>query len=550
MLEPKVVGAGPLVAAMCRAIGLVDVLNQHLEWDHQRCRLSPGERILALIVNILTARQPLYRVWESFEKTDTALLLGAGITAADLNDDALGRALDKLFAAGPRLVFSYVCARAIAVEQVDTRFLHRDSTTRSLYGAYEDPVPGAVQPTYGYSKDKRPDLKQIVFALLANREGVPLLGEIHDGNASDKKLNGDVVDAICQLFAPDQLRQLVYVADSALVTGPNLHKLQQKGLQFLSRLPETYRVAAEVKAAAWAGPWTPIGPLASRKGAATYAASEQQGVIDGRTYRLVVYRSSHLDERKAKAFERELEQEQKVLQAEANELARRTFACRADAQAAADAWLAAHAEAFHDLRATVEEVQERRKRSRPGRPPKGAAPAVTTVYRVRPSVGPRNPERVQTELERRSAFVLITNLPREAFPADRLLQEYKAQVSIEHRFHFLKDPMFVDAFFLKKPQRIEALGYVLLMACLIFSLLERRVRRAGKPIVTPSRGKLTNPTGYEILRNLDGILVVAVNSHRRTVHPAPSFVNVFEAILQAAGFSTRIYTEVPPRPPG
>jgi transposase len=48
------------------------------------------------------------------------------------------------------------------------------------------------------------------------------------------------------------------------------------------------------------------------------------------------------------------------------------------------------------------------------------------------------------------------------------MKEYKQQSSVELRFKFLKDPMFVDSLFLKTPERIEALGYVLLIALFIY----------------------------------------------------------------------------------
>ena len=56
-----------------------------------------------------------------------------------------------------------------------------------------------------------------------------------------------------------------------------------------------------------------------------------------------------------------------------------------------------------------------------------------------------------------------------------LLAEYKGQVHVERHFHFLKDPLFVDALYVQKPERIEALGYVLLLLCLLYSLAERRL---------------------------------------------------------------------------
>lgn len=93
-------------------------------WDATRCRLSPGERILPLVLILLTEREPLDQVDDAFRLTDPALLRGARITADDLGDDALGRALDKLAQAGPGAVFSAVAARAEAVEAIDRGGVH------------------------------------------------------------------------------------------------------------------------------------------------------------------------------------------------------------------------------------------------------------------------------------------------------------------------------------------------------------------------------------------------------------------------------------------
>jgi len=84
-----------------------------VSWDSARCKRSPGERIQALVLNLRTARQPIYRVHEEFAVTDTPLLPGAGVTADDLTDDALGRALEKVAAAGGGTAFSAVAARAL-----------------------------------------------------------------------------------------------------------------------------------------------------------------------------------------------------------------------------------------------------------------------------------------------------------------------------------------------------------------------------------------------------------------------------------------------------
>ena len=153
---PRLVGAGPLIAAICDTIGLPQIVDERVAWDPVRCKLSPGERIKALVVNILTQHKPLYRIGEAFERSDPELLLGEGVLLEDLNDDCLGRALDKLQAADARLIFSLIASRALVTAGVDTRFLHWDSTSRSLYGEYPSSETCKVQPKHGHSKALRP----------------------------------------------------------------------------------------------------------------------------------------------------------------------------------------------------------------------------------------------------------------------------------------------------------------------------------------------------------------------------------------------------------
>jgi hypothetical protein len=52
----------------------------------------------------------------------------------------------------------------------------------------------------------------------------------------------------------------------------------------------------------------------------------------------------------------------------------------------------------------------------------------------------------------------------------------KGQSVVEKRFPFLKDPAWADVFLRKLPHRVEALGYVLPLALLVWSVWERRIR--------------------------------------------------------------------------
>ncbi len=142
--------------------------------------------------------------------------------------------------------------------------------------------------------------------------------------------------------------------------------------------------------------------------------------------------------------------------------------------------------------------------------------------------------------------MLLTNLPAADDDARRLLEEYKGQTVIEQRFHFLTDPAFVDALFVQKRERVEALGYVLLLACLVLSVLERRVRQ-GPPLPTPSRRALQRPTGQEILHHLRPLIVTPRDALTRQLFIPAIFAAPVAAILAAAGFTETIYTHVPLR---
>ena len=85
------------------------------------------------------------------------------------------------------------------------------------------------------------------------------------------------------------------------------------------------------------------------------------------------------------------------------------------------------------------------------------------------------------ERERRLAgcFVLLTIVPieeRGAMDAAELLRTYKGQYSVESDIAFLKDPLVVNDLFLKTPSRIDALGMVLIIALMIWRLMERTMR--------------------------------------------------------------------------
>jgi transposase len=124
-------------------------------------------------------------------------------------------------------------------------------------------------------------------------------------------------------------------------------------------------------------------------------------------------------------------------------------------------------------------------------------------------------------------FVLVTSLcsqkDRENFSAYELLRLYKDQDGIERNFSFLKDPVIVNSIFLKKANRIEVLGLVLLISLLIWRLMEHCMRRyitkTGNAITGWKNKPTTKPTSFMMTTKFLSILVLKVDHQRQLARP-------------------------------
>ena len=137
----------------------------------------------------------------------------------------------------------------------------------------------------------------------------------------------------------------------------------------------------------------------------------------------------------------------------------------------------------------MHESAEKEKRKKPGRPSRDETVELLQVYSLKLKIGEQNSEALKHEQERLSCscFVLVLVTSVSEANALSILQEYKVQSMVENRFKFIKSSLFVGPLYTQRKDRPEALSYLVLVAMLIYSLLERRVRRAlelaGKPLI-------------------------------------------------------------------
>lgn len=540
----KEAGPAPLISVLCDHIGLTETFNQCVEWDKNQCLLPPGIHVKAIVINILCGRSPLYRLPEFYAEQDLDLLFGLPCRADNFNDDVLCRTLDKMSDAGAKKVFSAIVAKALAVENVDISVGHGDTTSKVVFGQYNG--DGDLNVTYGYSKDHRPDLKQILYGLLTTKDGVPFLAEIRDGNLDDKTWNKQLVSSLKDQLSVEELQKFTYVADSAAVTKDSLHQFAEAGVKVISRLPNTYGLASELIEQAWKdNDWQDAGALAPGKNKASYRLKEYSHDLFGRDYRFIVVHSSQLDKRKQAGLEKKLAKELAELEKAVVKQEKLEYACEADALGALVRFTDTHSGPFYAVIGEVHESSEREKRKKPGRPSKGETAELRQIYSLKLKIEEQNREAVKHEQERLSCFVLVTSVSSEEANALSILQEYKDQSMVENRFKFIKSPLFVGALYTQRKDRLEALSYLVMVAMLIYSLLERRVRRAleldGKPLILQGNIQTMRPTGNKILELLGPVKILLIQDGEKMTRHLPENYDRHARLLELAGFSLEIY---------
>jgi len=152
-----------LIAGMIKDFGLIRMIDARLVPDEHE-EITPGEAVAGMILNGWGfAHRPLSLTPQFFPNTPLDLLFRPGVRAAMFNRFQLGRTLDAIQAYGGDLWLSELALAGCAQERLEPRFHHLDTTSFALSGAsVPESDEHAMHLTHGYSKDHRPDLKQVV----------------------------------------------------------------------------------------------------------------------------------------------------------------------------------------------------------------------------------------------------------------------------------------------------------------------------------------------------------------------------------------------------
>jgi transposase len=483
-LHSQQVGALPIVCRFLDRIGLGGVLERHLGPAEGRCSLSAARAIGVLVRNLCVSREPLYGLGEWACGYDPWLLDLAADEVALLNDDRIGRALDRLFEADRASLLCELVLGVIKEFAIDCSQLHNDSTSISVHGSYpaadgrERSGKRTIAITYGHSKDHRPDLKQLVVILTVSADGaVPLAQRVCDGNTADAGTHIETWERLRSLVGRSDF---LYVADCKLVTSEQMDHINAHGGRFVSVLPRTR------KETAWLCEWmttnTPDWTEAARRPSTRRGEPDEiwstvpAPIKSAEGYRIVWIHSTHKAQLDHAARHDQLARALAALDSLNTRLAGPK--CRITDRAAVDhaATSALRAQSVTKLidYQITEQLETRIRIESNGH---GKKPRQRKLTRTRLTLTwTVNETALQAEAAAYGCFPLITN--DHALTDAQLLAAYRYQPNLEKRHHQLKTVLESAPIQLKSPARIEALLTCQFIALLTSALIERELRNA------------------------------------------------------------------------
>ena len=541
--ETRRVGGLPVVQAFLEELGFARIVDEIVPWEGDVPLGTLGE---ILMCNRMLAPVPLFRVGEWAE--EACVTDYYGVTAEQLNDDRLGRALERLNKHG-QAVQAVLVANAVKRFKLDVSRIHYDISNVELFGAYlrqledeataaEEEVSGrsgeesarasGPKPMYGRTKSGRKNVKQIQFGINVTRDGAVPVGHLSlDGNTAEAKTHLENLKVLDSLL-PHSRR--LYTADSKLDTPENLLAITANKGQFLCagvfqpHLKKEYRKLArkkQLKTVDYCPKSKAHLPAEQRP---QYKVAEVpatlEGTVDARPvrlrYRLIYVWSEAKAEQEAKTRQRHIAKIQEEFEKTERNLNKYSLTTREA--------IVKRLEGARNRYAEGDVFQYELKKQRAGK--------CSLTWKIDQAA-----LRARKEVE--GVYLLKTNLPKKNHPASEVLREYKEQIHVERRIRDLKGPLAVAPMYLEKPERMGGLLQILIWSLMVLALMERAVRRSlkGKPIygLYPENRPCSAPTAKTILDRFSTLCIVIVKERGERTRRLADLTSVQRTLLDYMG---------------
>jgi len=463
-------GAACLTLPILRELDVVGVVDTLCPSRHM---VSHGRIVALLAANRLQAPRPLYKVEAWLEQTGLESTLG--VQAEQAHDTRLGESLDAMYAHYDA-IWQQLALAAVRRYHLPLTWLHYDITSTYFEGDYSE----SELVKYGYSRDHRPDSKQLNIGLTTLQDGLPLAFQVLVGNTADQTTPRQNLEAVHQLLADTQATDLTMIHDRGMATAETLVWYERRKQRFISPITADSALQAILDA-------VPMAELLAQpldyhpQRSASDAAPDYHGVwrehtivFGGHSARLRVLVThsagkARLDANKRRDALAKLQRRLSDIQAHLNQRKYRQRDYTLE-----QIHLAQRGNPAQDLFDITLQGEE------------GALELTCQI----------NAERLAQAEQRDGRYPILTNC--WDLSATEVLQRFKEQDQAEKRFWVLKGPLRVHPLWLHKDERLVSLVLVLMIALLIYCLLEYLARHAQRRLT--GRALLGAFADYTVVR--------------------------------------------------
>jgi transposase len=536
----KKIGSAPILKYFIERMGIVSIIDKLVQTHPNREIITHGEAVAGLVAYLLHGGRALYRVEQWAEDTEIASEIFPQYLASDWTDDRLDDTLDALYLFGLESIQGAISTHLCSEFSISLDKIHYDTTSVSLYGVYENQDPQGVVITYGHSKDRRPDLRQVVVGMAVSGDGgVPLISNTHNGNTSDSVIPVSYWERLSKVALK---KDFVFIGDCKLASKGNMIDIASSGGKFLSLYPmnkseqeqlvlkqlegeivfRPVEVQKEERKPTYEKRTTDTGNR-SKQGddlAETdkyYSYEESMILKDDSGHTCVIRKIYMLSEKLRRQHsslrERHLEEASKELEDLKGRLNKRNLTTQEAIKSSVESILKRKKVGkfiLYSISEKIEVIKKKKGRGRPG-PNSEYIYEKKKVYTLEYSL---NEEELEKASLRDGIFILVSNANDSEWPVERLLALYKCQWKVEGNIHVFKGPFAASPMFLEKPKRICAMMFIITLALQLYTLIKREVAKAllnrNRPLkgLMPNRIRTWRPQTNELLAAFDNIQLI------------------------------------------
>jgi len=480
----KFVGPLPVIKTVWDMLGAKNIIDRVCPTEGD----APiSDSVLAMVANRLSSPEPLSNIEQWVENSAFVSVMDAADAA--YNDDRLGRTLDAI---GPdvKSVWTQILFKAVTAFKLEVDSVFYDLTSIYFEGDYKQ----SLLISHGYSRDGKPDKKQINLALnCSQKDFIPLCYKLFKGNTNDQTTvldNMAQLDKLTKELPSKPGKTLTVIGDRLMLNDEIAVSYGHLGIKFIGTIDDCKAQQELIR-------FIPDEILKSSplnyKGRAkdsyygvtiphVFSHHETANGKEGKHFILEsaahVFFSESKDRQDKKSFDKKIKKVEEVFKFVANKLNKRKYRSKDYTAYQLKTKLQGKSGRFFFEYEVL-----------------GVDGALFLSWRPKE-------EKVEQAKALFGKYVIYTNDPSQTL--EMALKGYKDKDKVEKSFSGLKGPFKVRPIFLQKDERIEALVFVILLSYLIFSLIRLSCKRHNLKITEKSFIRIFSSLNSVEIRMKDG----------------------------------------------